>query len=47
MMATALVAAGGGSLYLVAILWISFTAVSLVSLLFSQDASKREIHELN
>lgn len=47
MMATALVAAGGGSLHLVALLWISFTAVSLISLLFSQDASKREIHELS
>lgn len=47
MMATALAAAGGGSLHLVAILWIGFTAVSLVSVVFSQDASKREIHELN
>lgn len=47
MMATALAAAGGGSLHLVAILWISVTAVSLISLVFSQDASKREIHELN
>lgn len=47
MMATALAAAGGGSLHLVAILWISFTAISLISLVLSQDASKREIHELN
>lgn len=47
MMATALVAAGGGSLHLVAIMWISFTAVSLISLIFSQDASKHEIHELS
>lgn len=47
MMATALVAAGGGSLHMVAILWISFTAVSLISLVFSQDASKHEIHELS
>lgn len=47
MMATALVAAGGGSLHLVAIMWMSFTAVSLISLVLSQDVSKREIHELS
>src|SRR5690625_903910 len=47
MMATALAAAGGGSLHLVAMLWIAFTAISLVSLLLSKDASKQEIHELS
>lgn len=47
MMATALAAAGGGSLHLVAILWMSFTAISLISLVLSQDVSKREIHELS
>lgn len=47
MMATALAAVGGGSLHLVAMLWIAFTAISLVSLLLSKDASKQEIHELN
>lgn len=47
MMATALAAAGGGSLHLVAILWISFTAISLISLLLSQDVSQGEIHELS
>jgi len=47
MMATALVAAGGGSLHLVAIMWITFTAISLISLLFSHDVSRKEIHELD
>lgn len=47
MMATALVVAGGGSLHLVALLWMSFTAVSLISLLLSKDSSKKEIHELD
>src|SRR5699024_4302622 len=42
MMATALVAAGGGSLHLVAIMWITFTAISLISLLFSHDVSRKE-----
>lgn len=47
MMATALAAAGGGSLHLVALLWISFTAISFISLLLSRDESQREIHELD
>lgn len=47
MIATALVIAGGGSLWLVAGLWIAFSAMSLVSLLASKDRSGQDIQELD
>jgi MFS transporter, MHS family, shikimate and dehydroshikimate transport protein len=47
MIATALVMAGGGSLWLVACLWMAFSAMSLVSLLAARDRSKEDIQELD
>jgi len=47
MIATALVMAGGGSLWLVACLWIAFSAMSLVSLLAAKDRSGEEIQQLD
>ena len=47
MIATALVIAGGGKLWLVAMLWMSFSCMSLVALLRSQDRSGSEIENLD
>ncbi|MGD6980741.1 MULTISPECIES: MFS transporter [Citricoccus] len=47
MIATALVMAGGGSLWLVACLWMAFSAMSLVSLLAARDRSTEDIQELD
>lgn len=47
MIATALVIAGGGSLWLVAGLWTAFSAVSLISLLAAKDRSGEDIQELD
>jgi MHS family shikimate/dehydroshikimate transporter-like MFS transporter len=47
MIATALVIAGGGSLWLVAGLWVAFSGMSLVSLLASKDRSGQDIQELD
>ena len=47
MIATALVIAGGGKLWLVAMLWMSFSGMSLVALLRSQDRSGSEIENLD
>ena len=47
MIATALVIAGGGKLWLVAMLWMSFSGMSLVALLRSQDRSGSEIQNLD
>src|SRR5699024_11167048 len=47
MFATALVMAGGGSLWLVACLWMAFSAMSLVSLLAARDRSTEDIQELD
>lgn len=47
MIATALVFAGGGDLWLVALLWIAFSGVSLVSLLISKDRSGADIKDLD
>jgi MHS family shikimate/dehydroshikimate transporter-like MFS transporter len=47
MIATALVMAGGGSLWLVACLWIAFSGMSLASLLAAKDRSGQEIEQLD
>lgn len=47
MIATALVIAGGGSLWLVACLWIAFSAISLVALLAAKDRSREDIQQLD
>ena len=47
MIATALVIAGGGDLWLVALLWMSFSAMSLVALLYSKDRSGSDIQNLD
>lgn len=47
MIATALVIAGGGDLWLVALLWMSFSAMSLIALLFATDRSRSEIQNLD
>lgn len=47
MIATALVMAGGGSLWMVACLWIAFSGMSLVSLLAAKDRSGQDIQELD
>ena len=47
MIATALVIAGGGSLWLVAGLWAAFSALSLISLLAAKDRSGEDIQELD
>jgi nitrate/nitrite transporter NarK len=47
MIATALVMAGGGSLWMVAVLWMAFSAMSLVSLLAAKDRSREEIQDLD
>ncbi len=47
MIATALVIAGGGKLWLVAVLWMAFSAMSLAALLRSQDRSGSEIQNLD
>ncbi|MBD8042221.1 MHS family MFS transporter [Arthrobacter sp. Sa2BUA2] len=47
MIATALVIAGGGSLWLVAGLWTAFSGMSLISLLAAKDRSGEDIQELD
>jgi len=47
MIATALVMAGGGSLWMVAVLWMAFSGMSLVSLLAARDRSREEIQDLD
>lgn len=47
MIATALVIIGGGDLWLVALLWMSFSAMSLVALLYSKDRSNSDIQHLD
>lgn len=47
MIATALVMAGGGSLWLVACLWICFSGMSLVSLVKAKDRSREDIQHLD
>lgn len=47
MIATALVMAGGGNLWLVALLWVSFSSFSLVALLRSTDRSGSDIQNLD
>ncbi len=47
LIATALVAAAGGSLWLVAILWISAGTVSLISVATGKDRTKLDIRELD
>lgn len=46
MIATALVAAAGGSLWLVAVLWIGYALVSLVGLMTGKDRSHLDLTEL-
>lgn len=47
MIATALVIAGGGDLWLVALLWMSFSAMSLTALIWSKDRSGSDIEHLD
>lgn len=47
LIATALVAAGGGSLWLVACLWIAFSGMSLASLVASRDRGSLDIQDLD
>lgn len=47
MIATALAAAGGGSLWLVALLWIGFALLSIVGLLTGRDRSDLDLTELD
>ncbi|NKX55748.1 MFS transporter [Arthrobacter mobilis] len=47
MIATALVVAGGGSLWMVACLWIAFSGMSLVALLAAKDRSGEDIQQLD
>ncbi|MFC4429397.1 MFS transporter [Citricoccus alkalitolerans] len=47
MIATVLVTAGGGSLSLVAGMWILFSAVSLTALISSRDRSRQDIQDLD
>ncbi|MGC7102628.1 MFS transporter [Amycolatopsis lurida] len=47
MIATALVAAGGGSLWLVACLWIAAAGVSLAALTTTRDRAGLDIHQLD
>jgi MFS family permease len=47
MIATALVIAGGGSLWLVAVLWAAFSAMSLIALLAAKDRSDQDIQQLD
>ncbi|WP_156761322.1 MFS transporter [Microbacterium karelineae] len=47
MIATALVGLGGGDLWLVALLWIGFAAVSLIGLTTGRDRSRLDLHELD
>lgn len=47
MIATALVMAGGGSLWMVSLLWMAFSAMSLTALLVSKDRSGSDIQDLD
>lgn len=47
MLATALVIIGGGDLWLVALLWMSFSAMSLVALICAKDRSTADIQHLD
>ncbi|GGA64382.1 MFS transporter [Pseudoclavibacter endophyticus] len=47
MIATALASAGGGRLWLVALLWMGFALISLVGLLTGRDRSRLDIGELD
>jgi MFS family permease len=47
LIATALVVAGGGSLWMVACLWIAFSGMSLVALLAAKDRSGQDIQQLD
>ncbi|TLK54012.1 MFS transporter [Glutamicibacter sp. V16R2B1] len=47
MIATALVIAGGGNLWMVGILWMGFSALALGGLLMSQDRSGEDIQSLD
>lgn len=47
MIATALVMVGGGSLWMVACLWIAFSGMSLLSLLAAKDRSGEDIQHLD
>ena len=46
LIATALVAAAGGALWLVALAWIGFSACTTVALLLARDGRKRELTEI-
>ncbi|MGO1409851.1 MFS transporter [Microbacterium sp. JB110] len=47
MIATALAAAGGGSLWLVSLLWIGFALISLIGLMTGKDRSNLDLTELD
>ncbi|WP_110590195.1 MFS transporter [Microbacterium suaedae] len=47
MIATSLAGIGGGELWLVALLWIGFAAVSLIGLATGRDRSRLDLHELD
>lgn len=47
MIATALVVAAGGSLWMVGVLWVSASAISLVAVFLSRDRSRVELSELD